>query len=91
MRGGEWRLAGQRPASASWRRSAALIPPEVPRPLVDFVDNGYLRAMFRAGIPGLAALITLIGGVAVTAWGEGQAPIAAGAALARSAWARSSV
>ena len=51
-----------------WLGTGTLIPAEVPRPLVDFVDNGYLWAMFRAGIPGLAVLIGLIGGVAVTAW-----------------------
>ena len=51
-----------------WLGTGTLIPPEVPRPLVDFVDNGYLWAMFRAGIPGLAVLIALIVGIAMTSW-----------------------
>lgn len=51
-----------------WLGTGMLIPSEVPRPLVAFVDNGYLWQMFRAGIPGLALLIVLLGSVAAAGW-----------------------
>ena len=51
-----------------WLGTGTLIPPEVPRPLVNFVDNGYLWQLFRAGVPGLAALIIMLASVAGLAW-----------------------
>src|SRR5215510_1317220 len=51
-----------------WLGTGTLIPPEVPRPLVNFVDNGYLWQLFRAGVPGLAALIIMLASVAALAW-----------------------
>src|SRR5262249_36437681 len=51
-----------------WLGTGTLIPPEVPRPLVNFVDNGYLWQLFRAGLPGLAALIIMLASVAALAW-----------------------
>ena len=51
-----------------WLGTGTLIPPEVPRPLVEFVDNGYLAQLFRAGIPGLATLLALLGAVAAAGW-----------------------
>src|SRR5262249_5491233 len=51
-----------------WLGTGTLIPPEVPRTLVSFVDNGYLWQLFRAGLPGLAALITMLASVAALAW-----------------------
>ena len=51
-----------------WLGTGTLIPPEVPRTLVNFVDNGYLWQLFRAGLPGLAALITMLASVAALAW-----------------------
>jgi hypothetical protein len=52
-----------------WLGTGTLMPPEVPRPLVDFVDNDYLWQMFRAGLPGLAAYLAALGSVAAVAWG----------------------
>src|SRR5262245_44681153 len=51
-----------------WLGTGTLMPPEVPRPLVDFVDNGYLWQLFRAGVPGLAALLVMLASVAAVAW-----------------------
>jgi O-antigen/teichoic acid export membrane protein len=55
-------------AHGPWLGTGTLIPAEVPRRLVDFVDNGYLWQAFRAGVPGLAALLALLASVAATAW-----------------------
>jgi O-antigen/teichoic acid export membrane protein/glycosyltransferase involved in cell wall biosynthesis len=52
-----------------WLGTGALMPPEVPRPLVNFVDNDYLWEMFRAGVPGLAVYLAMLGCVAAAAWG----------------------
>jgi len=51
-----------------WLGTGTLMPPEVPRPLVDFVDNGYLWQLFRAGAPGLLALIAMLAAVAAGGW-----------------------
>lgn len=51
-----------------WLGTGLLIPSEVPRLLVAFVDNGYLWQMFRAGIPGLALLVILLGAVVAAGW-----------------------
>jgi hypothetical protein len=51
-----------------WLGTGTLIPDEVPRSLVNFVDNGYLWQLFRAGLPGLAALLVMLGAVAAVAW-----------------------
>jgi O-antigen/teichoic acid export membrane protein/glycosyltransferase involved in cell wall biosynthesis len=51
-----------------WLGTGTLMPSEVPRPLVGFVDNGYLWQLFRAGVPGLATLIILLGAVAAAGW-----------------------
>jgi O-antigen/teichoic acid export membrane protein/glycosyltransferase involved in cell wall biosynthesis len=51
-----------------WLGTGTLMPPEVPRPLVDFVDNGYLYQLFRAGVPGLLALVAMLGAVAAAGW-----------------------
>src|SRR5262249_45271367 len=48
--------------------TGTLMPDEVPRSLVNFVDNGYLWQLFRAGVPGLAALFVMLGAVAAVAW-----------------------
>lgn len=57
-----------------WLGTGTLIPPEVPRPLVDFVDNGYLAELFRAGVPGLAALLLLLAAVAGAGWAARTSP-----------------
>ena len=51
-----------------WLGTGTLIPPEVPSPLVGFVDNDYLWQMFRAGVPGLAVLLVMLASVAGVAW-----------------------
>ncbi|HSR23304.1 MAG TPA: O-antigen ligase family protein, partial [Candidatus Eisenbacteria bacterium] len=51
-----------------WLGTGTLMPPEVPRPLVDFVDNGYLWQLFRAGVPGLAVLLLMLAAVAAAGW-----------------------
>jgi O-antigen/teichoic acid export membrane protein/glycosyltransferase involved in cell wall biosynthesis len=51
-----------------WLGTGTLIPDEVPRSLVNFVDNGYLWQLYRAGVPGLAALFVVLGAVAAVAW-----------------------
>ncbi|HKF78900.1 MAG TPA: glycosyltransferase, partial [Candidatus Dormibacteraeota bacterium] len=51
-----------------WLGTGTLIPAEVPHSLVDFVDNGYLWELFRAGVPGLAMLVVMLVAVAAAAW-----------------------
>jgi O-antigen/teichoic acid export membrane protein len=57
-----------------WLGTGTVIPPEVPRPLVEFVDNGYLAQLFRAGVPGLAMLLALLGAVAAAGWAARTSP-----------------
>ncbi len=47
--------------------TGTVIPSEVPTPLTNFVDNEYLREGFRAGIVGIALLVTMFATVAVLA------------------------
>jgi len=47
--------------------TGTVIPSEVPTPLTNFVDNEYLREGFRAGIVGIALLLTMFATVAVLA------------------------
>ena len=51
-----------------WFGTGTLMPPEVPGPLVNFVDNGYLWQLFRAGVPGLVAFLVMLGSIAAVAW-----------------------
>jgi O-antigen/teichoic acid export membrane protein/glycosyltransferase involved in cell wall biosynthesis len=51
-----------------WLGTGTLMPAEVPRPLVSFIDNDYLWQLFRAGVPGLAALVVMLASVAAVAW-----------------------
>ena len=55
-----------------WFGTGTLMPPEVPRPLVDFVDNGYLWQLFRAGVPGLVVMIAMLAAVAAAGWAARQ-------------------
>jgi O-antigen/teichoic acid export membrane protein/glycosyltransferase involved in cell wall biosynthesis len=57
-----------------WFGTATLMPPEVPRPLVSFVDNDYLWEMFRAGIPGLLIFLLLMAAVAKAGWASRWSP-----------------
>ncbi len=43
-----------------WVGTGTVIPSSVPAPLTTFVDNEYLWAAFRAGIPGVALLVGMI-------------------------------
>lgn len=51
-----------------WMGTGTLMPPEVPQPLYTAVDNGYLYQLFRAGIPGMALLLVMMGGIFVAGW-----------------------
>jgi O-antigen/teichoic acid export membrane protein len=57
-----------------WLGTGTLMPSEVPRPLVDFVDNGYLWQWFRAGVPGVALYVLLLVALAATAWAARRRP-----------------
>ncbi|HZU15918.1 MAG TPA: oligosaccharide flippase family protein, partial [Candidatus Dormibacteraeota bacterium] len=57
-----------------WLGTATIMPSEVPRPLVSFVDNDYLWEMFRAGVPGLAMFLLLMAAVARTGWVSRRSP-----------------
>src|SRR5579875_1427841 len=57
-----------------WFGTATVMPSEVPRPLVGFVDNNYLWEMFRAGIPGLAIFLLLMVAVARAGWASRRSP-----------------
>lgn len=51
-----------------WFGTGTVIPSSVPDRLVNFVDNEYLREMFRGGIVGLGLLFMLVITIAVVAW-----------------------
>jgi hypothetical protein len=51
-----------------WLGTGTLIPSEVPRPLLEFVDNGYLWMAFRAGVVGVVLMIALLMAVAAVGW-----------------------
>ena len=48
--------------------TGTLIPSDVPAALDNFVDNEFIRMAFRAGLPGVAALLLLQVGIFVAAW-----------------------
>jgi O-antigen/teichoic acid export membrane protein len=52
-----------------WLGTGTVIPSSVPAPLTTFVDNEYLWAAFRAGIPGVALLAGMLVFTIVVAWG----------------------
>lgn len=53
----------------AWLGTGTVIPSEVPRPLVNFVDNGYLFMAFRAGLPGLFLILAVLVAILVVGWG----------------------
>jgi O-antigen ligase len=57
-----------------WLGTGTLIPSEVPRPIVAFVDNGYLWMAFRAGIVGIVLMLALLVTIAAVGWGLRRAP-----------------
>src|ERR1700674_917267 len=60
------------PAAADnmWWGSATTIPSMVPERISTFVDNEYLYAVFRAGLPGVGLLLGIFGAVGLAAWRE---------------------
>jgi hypothetical protein len=58
-----------------WLGTGTLIPSEVPRPLVAFVDNGYLWMAFRAGAVGVVLMIALLLTIAGVGWSLRTAPL----------------
>lgn len=52
-----------------WLGTGTVIPSSVPAPLTTFVDNEYLWAAFRAGIPGVALLVGMLIFTVAAAWG----------------------
>jgi hypothetical protein len=58
-----------------WLGTGTLIPSEVPRPLIAFVDNGYLWMAFRAGLVGLVLMVLVLVAVAVVAWSLRSSPV----------------
>jgi hypothetical protein len=52
----------------AWLGTGTLIPSEVPRPLVGFVDNGYLWMAYRSGAVGVLLMLLLLGAIAVAGW-----------------------
>jgi len=57
-----------------WLGTGTVIPSVVPTPLVNFVDNEYLREGFRAGIVGLSLLALMMVTIAVTGWRSRASP-----------------
>jgi O-antigen/teichoic acid export membrane protein len=53
-----------------WVGTGTLIPSTVPDNLTTFVDNEYLWAGFRAGIPGIALLVIMLVVIFVAGWNE---------------------
>jgi O-antigen/teichoic acid export membrane protein len=52
-----------------WLGTGTVIPGSVPAPLATFVDNEYLWAAFRAGIPGVALLVAMLVSIMAVGWG----------------------
>jgi hypothetical protein len=52
-----------------WFGTGTLVPPDVPRSLVDNVDNEFLFAAYRGGVVGLGLLVLLLLAIAVAALG----------------------
>jgi hypothetical protein len=52
----------------AWLGTGTVVPSDVPRPLVGFVDNGYLWMAYRAGLLGVLLMLLLLGGIGFAAW-----------------------
>ena len=57
-----------------WLGTGTVIPSVVPTPLVNFVDNEYLREGFRAGVVGLSLLALMMATIAVVGWRSRASP-----------------
>jgi hypothetical protein len=55
-------------SSHTWLGTGTLIPASVPAPLPQLVDNEYLAAAFRAGLPGVALLVGMLVSVGAVSW-----------------------
>jgi hypothetical protein len=73
--------------NGAWLGTGTLIPSEVPRPLVGFVDNGYLWMAFRAGALGVVLMIALLAAIAIVGWGLRKSPMPIHRALGATAMA----
>jgi hypothetical protein len=51
-----------------WLGTGTLIPSDVPRPLISFVDNGYLWMAFRAGLVGVVLMVLLLVAIMSVGW-----------------------
>jgi hypothetical protein len=70
-----------------WLGTGTLIPSDVPRPLIAFVDNGYLWMGFRAGLVGVLLMVLLLTAIAVAGWRLRTAPGALQRAIGATAFA----
>ncbi|HEV3235133.1 MAG TPA: O-antigen ligase family protein [Candidatus Dormibacteraeota bacterium] len=57
-----------------WVGTGTLVPTDVPEPLVMFVDNEYLRMALRAGVIGVALLLTMLVSISVAGWRQRHNP-----------------
>ncbi len=51
-----------------WFGTGTVIPSDIPRTLVNFVDNEFIRMAFRAGVGGVAMLLVVQFGLLASAW-----------------------
>jgi hypothetical protein len=70
-----------------WLGTGTLIPSDVPRPLITFVDNGYLWMGFRAGLLGVLLMVLLLVAIAIAGWSLRTAPAALQRAIGATAFA----
>ncbi len=70
-----------------WLGTGTLIPSDVPGPLVQFVDNGYLWMGFRAGVAGILLMVVLLVSIAGVAWGLRTSRVALHRAIGATAFA----
>jgi hypothetical protein len=70
-----------------WLGTGTLIPSDIPRPLITFVDNGYLWMGFRAGLLGVLLMVLLLAAIAIAAWSLRTAPVALQRAIGATAFA----
>ncbi|HEY4864802.1 MAG TPA: hypothetical protein VIK45_04755 [Candidatus Dormibacteraeota bacterium] len=70
-----------------WLGTGTLIPSDVPRRLIQFVDNGYLWAGFRAGLVGVLLMVVLLAAIAGVAWSLRSSGVAVHRAIGATAFA----
>jgi O-antigen/teichoic acid export membrane protein len=57
-----------------WLGTGTVVPTDVPAALVTYVDNEYLRAAFRAGLPAVVVLLGLLAVIVVAGWRARASP-----------------